>query len=216
MRSRVSKMSCRLCEMITTARPCSASRLTSASTCSVCATPSAAVGSSRMTSFEFHCTALGDRDRLPLAARERRDRLPDRADRRDRERLQRLRRLLLHDRLLQPVEAVVRLAAEVHVLDDVEVVAEREILVDDLDPELRGVLRPVDVDLLALEEDLAAVGRVRAGDALDQRRLPGPVVPDERHHLAVPHLEVDVAQGLDRAERLRDAAELRGAGSLPR
>ena len=29
------------------------------------------------------------------------------------------------------------LPAEVHVLDDVEVVAEREILVDDLDPELR-------------------------------------------------------------------------------
>ena len=39
---------------------------------------------------------------------------------------------------------VVRLAAEVHVLDDVEVVAEREVLVDDLDPELGGVLRPVD------------------------------------------------------------------------
>ena len=58
MRVAVSKMSCRLCEISTTARPCSASRLTSASTCSVCATPSAAVGSSRMTSFEFHCTAF--------------------------------------------------------------------------------------------------------------------------------------------------------------
>ena len=44
-------------------------------------------------------------------------------------------------------KTVVGLAAEVHVLDDVEVVAEREILVDDLDPELRRVLRPVDVDL---------------------------------------------------------------------
>ena len=30
---------------------------TSASTCSVCATPSAAVGSSRITSREFHITA---------------------------------------------------------------------------------------------------------------------------------------------------------------
>ncbi len=58
IRSAVSKMSWRLCEMITTARPCSPSRRTSASTCSVCATPRAAVGSSRMTSFEFHCTAL--------------------------------------------------------------------------------------------------------------------------------------------------------------
>ena len=40
------------------------------------------------------------------------------------------------------------LAAEVHVLDDVEVVAEGEILVDDLDPEPGGVLRSVDVNSL--------------------------------------------------------------------
>ena len=100
---------------------------------------------------------LGDRDRLALAARERRDRLPDRADRRDGERLQRHSRVLLHHRLLETVEPVVLLAAEVHVLDDVEVVAEREVLVDDLDPELGRVLRARDVDGLALEEDLAAV-----------------------------------------------------------
>ena len=54
------------------------------------------------------------------------------------------------------------LASQVHVLHDVEVVAQREILVDDLDPEPRGVLRPVDLDLMALEDDLAAVRRVRA------------------------------------------------------
>src|SRR5581483_1537052 len=58
IRFAVSNTSCRLCEIRTTASPCSASRLTSASTCSVCATPSAAVGSSRITSFEFHITAL--------------------------------------------------------------------------------------------------------------------------------------------------------------
>src|SRR5579864_1771329 len=57
IRCAVSKTSWRLCEMMTTARPCSASRRTSASTCSVCATPRAAVGSSRTTSFEFHITA---------------------------------------------------------------------------------------------------------------------------------------------------------------
>ena len=85
-----SKMSCRLCEMSTTARPCSARRLTSSSTCSVCATPSAAVGSSRMTSREFHMHRPRDRDRLALPAGERRDGLADRADRRDGERLQRL------------------------------------------------------------------------------------------------------------------------------
>ena len=58
MRVATSKMSWRLCEMRTTASPCSASRFTSSSTCRVWATPSAAVGSSRITSREFHCTAL--------------------------------------------------------------------------------------------------------------------------------------------------------------
>ena len=57
IRSATSKMSLRLCEMITTASPCSPSRFTRSSTWRVWATPSAAVGSSRMTSREFHITA---------------------------------------------------------------------------------------------------------------------------------------------------------------
>src|SRR5262249_49940663 len=57
IRSAVSKTSCRLCEMSITPRPWLPRRRTSSSTCSVCATPSAAVGSSRTTSFEFHITA---------------------------------------------------------------------------------------------------------------------------------------------------------------
>ena len=102
---------------------------------------------------------------------------------------------MLHRGLVEDLEAV-RLAAEEHVLHDVEVVAEREILVHDLDPEAGSVLRAVDVDLTALEEDLTAVRRVRARDALDERRLAGAVVADERHHLAGAHLEVDVREGL--------------------
>ena len=43
--------------MSTTASPWWARRSTSSSTCCVCATPSAAVGSSRITSREFHITA---------------------------------------------------------------------------------------------------------------------------------------------------------------
>ena len=122
--------------------------------------------------------------------------------------LQGLRRALLHRRLLEPEEEVADLAAEVHVLDDVEVVAQREVLVHDLDPELGRVLRPVDGDGLAVEEDLARVVAVDAGDALDERRLAGTVVADERHDLAGPHLEVDVGQRLHRAERLREVADL--------
>ena len=150
----------------------------------------------------------GDGDRLPLAAGERGHRLADRANRGHREALHRLGRLGLHDRLLEPLEHVVGLAAEIHVLDDVEVVAERKILVDDLDPELRRVLRPVDVHDLAVEHDVAAVRRVDAGDALDQGRLAGAVVSDEGHHLSGPDLELDFRERLHRAEALRDPVKL--------
>ncbi len=156
---------------------------------------------------------LRDRDGLPLAARQRCDRPQDRRNRRDGERLQRRGRALCHLGLVQDLPAV-QLAAEVHVLDDVEVVAESEILVDDLDPEARRVLRPVDADRLALEEDLAAVGGVRAGDGLHERGLARAVVADERHHLAAPDLEVDVGERLHRPEGLRDVTKLEKWGFL--
>ena len=59
----------------------------------------------------------------------------------------------------------VTLAPEEHVLDDVEVVAQREVLVHGLDAERGGVLGRADVHRAALPEDLAAVGRVDPGDA---------------------------------------------------
>jgi hypothetical protein len=49
---------------------------------------------------------------------------------------------------------------------------------------------------------------VGARHTLDERRLPGAVVTDEGHHLAVPHLEVHVRQRLDGSEGLRDLAKL--------
>ena len=101
-----------------------------------------------------------------------------------------------------------RLAAQVHVLDDVEVVAECEILVDDLDPKLGCLLGAVDVGGLAVEVDLTRVVGMNPGDALDQGRLAGTVVADERHDLALSHLEVDVGERLDRAEGLRDVAKI--------
>ena len=98
------------------------------------------------------------------------------------------------------------LPAEEHVLDDVEVVAEREVLVHDLDAESGGVAGAVDRDRLAVEEVLARVDRVDAADALDERRLAGAVVADERGHLAGPvDVEVDVVEHLHRAEALVDA-----------
>ena len=111
-----------------------------------------------------------------------------------------------------------RLAAEEHVLHDVEVVAEREILVDDLDPELRRVLRArrcaPGLPSKKISPESAAW---MPGDRLDQRRLAGAVVADERHHLAAVHLEIDVRQRLDRAEATSRCPGARGEGiRLPR
>jgi hypothetical protein len=152
-------------------------------------------------------------DRLPLTAGERGDRLSDGADRGHGERRERLGGALLHGRFLESEEQVALLPPEVHVLDDVEVVAESEILVHNLDPELGRIFRAVDRHRRALEEDLAVVDRVDPGDALDQRRLPGAVVTDERHDLPVANLEVDAVQRLNRPEVLGDTPELE-RGSL--
>ena len=215
IRSATSKMSCRLCEMKTTARPCSASRSHELEHL-----PRLRDAERRRRLVEddearvpHHRARHGDR--LALATGEARDGLPDRADRGHGEAFDRLGRLRLHHGLLEPREQVANLAAEVHVLDDVEVVAEREVLVDDLDPEPRRVLRAVDRDLLAVEVHVAVVDRVDPGDALDQRRLAGAVVADERHHLARADVEVDVGQRLDRAEALRDS-RARAAGAARR
>ena len=89
-------------------------------------------------------------------------------------------------------------------MHDVEVVAQREVLIDDLDPERVRVLRPVDRDRLALEDHLAVVERVDPRDALDQRALAGAVVPDQRGHFARANVEVHIPQDVDGAEALVD------------
>src|SRR3954452_15495268 len=72
--------------------------------------------------------------------------------------------------------------------------------------------------MLSFEEDLTAVDRVDTGDAFDEGRFAGAVVSDECHHFAVAHLEIGLAKGLDRAEVLRNPAQLecRGRGRVHR
>ena len=60
----------------------------------------------------------------------------------------------------------------------------------------------VDLHLLAVEEDLALVSGVDAGDGLDHRRLPRAVVAHQGNDLTVVDLEVDVGERLDGTEAL--------------
>ena len=61
---------------------------------------------------------------------------------------------------------------------------------------------------LPLMTDLARVGPVEAVEDVHQRRLAGPVLAEERVHLAAPQVEVDVVVRDDARELLADAAHL--------
>ena len=76
------------------------------------------------------------------------------------------------------------LVAEEHVLDDVEVVAQRQVLIDGRDPVRLGVARAVEVDRLALPEDLPLVGLPEPEMVLISDGLAGAVVAGERGDLA--------------------------------
>src|SRR5437660_5729796 len=144
---------------------------------------------------------LGDGDRLPLAAGERGDRLPDRPDGRHAQAGQRLAGGPLHVVLVQQAGPQ-SLPAQEHVLDDVQVVRDGQVLVHGLDAEMGRVPGAADVDRFAVPEDLPVVGLVDAVDALGQHGLARAVVADEAGHLARRQVEVDRGQRLHRAEVL--------------
>ena len=81
-------------------------------------------------------------------------------------------------------DAAGELAAHEEVRDHVEVGAEREVLVDRLDAGGLGVGLGGEGALGAVEDDAPGARALLAGDDLDQRRLAGAVVAEERHHLA--------------------------------
>ena len=210
MRSATSKTTSMLCVITTMPSPWSRSLPDELEHLRGLATPSAAVGSSRITSLASQSVARATATacRWP----------PD-------SELTRLRRLSIvvtwRSRMRSDACSSIsvlgedphrvrerprlgELTAEVEVRDDVEVVAQRQILVDGLDPEPVGVARVADRHLPALEAVAPAVGGLRAGDGLDQRGLAGAVVAHERDDLARVDLEVDVGERLDGAEALRD------------
>ena len=76
------------------------------------------------------------------------------------------------------------LAAEEDVGRRGQIVAERQILVDDLDAVPARFDRPVQHELLAVHAHRAVARAEIAGDHLDQRRLAGAVVAHQADHLA--------------------------------
>ena len=85
---------------------------------------------------------------------------------------------------------------------------QHEMLVDHSDPVLDRVARRREGDPLSLDQDLALVGVVQAVEDVHQRRLSGAVLAEQRVHLSLAQVEVDVVVCKYPGKALRDSPEL--------
>ena len=99
-------------------------------------------------------------------------------------------------------------AANEHVLGDRHVRSEGELLVDRDDAGALGVVGRRKSDRLAEQLDFARIGALRAGENLEQRRLAGAVLAQERMDLRRSHFEMDVLKRKHAGKALADAGHL--------
>ena len=116
-----------------------------------------------------------------------------------------LGRRLVHGGIVEDLEgadAAGELAAEEDVHRRAQIVAERQVLVDDLDAVLTRLDGPVEYRFAVLDEDLAARRPEVSGDHLHQRRLAGAVVAHQADDLAGRQRHRDVVERVNRPEML--------------
>src|SRR5581483_1423085 len=101
-----------------------------------------------------------------------------------------------------------RLPAEEHVLGDGQLRHHRRFLRDRRDAVIKGLARRAETDVLAVEDDAAAIGHEHSGDDASERLPPCPVLADEGVDTRPRNGERDVVERLDAAEVLGDAQEL--------
>ena len=85
-------------------------------------------------------------------------------------------------------------------------------LVHHPDPAVDRVLRRLEDDLFAVQQDLALVGPVEAVEDVHQRGLAGAVLAEQGVHLAAPQVEIDAVVRDDPGKPLRDPAKLQDGG----
>ena len=98
-------------------------------------------------------------------------------------------------------------APEDDVLGDRQRRDEAQLLVDARDARLLSVSGAPELKEAAIDADLAPIGGDDPGQHLDQRALPGAVVPAETMDLAGRDVHRHAADGLDRAEAVREACD---------
>src|SRR5581483_6370579 len=158
-----------------------------------------------------------DGDTLPLPAGEAFDRHRHRLHA-DAEVVEVACRIAAHRALVEEAQRAAQepgaptLAPEEDVRGDVERRRNRKILVDGLDSHVSRIARRAKGRALAVQPDLAGIRLQRTRERLDQRRLPRPVVADDRGDLARKELEIRTAERGDVPEPLHEPARLQERG----
>ena len=146
-----------------------------------------------------------DRDRLALAAGERGHRLLEAAEI-GVEPPHHLARLRFHRGVVERSPARQQFAAEIEVRRRVDIVGERQRLIDRLDAVMLGVARIVDRRFLPVDEDVPGVALVGARQDFDQAGLAGAVVAEQAD---------DFARDRDRSKRRRPPSGRRRRARCP-
>ena len=116
--------------------------------------------------------------------------------------------LLAH--LLQVQDEAGGVETQDDVLGHGEAFDQHKVLVDHTDAVSDGVPRGAQVDGPAVDDDLALVGPVEAGEDVHQGALAGPVFPQQGQHLAGVDIQVHVVVGQDAGKPFGDPPHLDG------
>mmetsp|Transcript_27482 Transcript_27482/g.50762 ORF Transcript_27482/g.50762 Transcript_27482/m.50762 type:complete len:370 (-) Transcript_27482:67-1176(-) len=115
-----------------------------------------------------------------------------------------LARLRLHRVVIHKTDGRHQLASQKQVRGRIQIVRQRERLVNRLDVVGAGVTGRVDRDLFTVHKNLARIHAVSPRQDLDQRRFPGPVVTQQAHNFARIEINRHVIDRFDPAKADRD------------
>ncbi len=101
--------------------------------------------------------------------------------------------------------ALLNFPSQKDIRTDIKIVGQRQVLIDRLDPVPARVDRTREINALSFKTNLTAVRMIDAGYTLDQRRLAGAIVAEERHDFTRIDIQVDVVDGDQPAEPLNHA-----------
>ena len=121
-----------------------------------------------------------------------------------------------HGAPVDPAAAGARRMAEEDVLGDGEFGKEQQLLIDGRDPGALGFLGRGEARRAPVDQDLAGVRLIDAGDDLDQRRLARAVLAEQRVNLAGADVERDAAQRAHAGKALLEVAHLEQRGGRRR